>query len=100
MTPLTILGWAATAWVTVNLVLALRKGTLKEDYQILECLKGWKLLPALLGSWTVLTVVMAVGLLMIVSSPQYLGFSWLQLIATPEERPGAARNLIASGRCV
>lgn len=97
MTPLSILGLLFTAWVTVNLVRNIRSGVLWRDYAALRVLKGWRWLPALLGSWLVLVVVVAVGILLVAAWPQVMGWSWLMLLATKEEAPTAGRNLMVSG---
>ncbi len=92
-----VLGLAVTAVLTVNLTLNLRSGTLWRDYKALRVLKRGRWFWALLGGWAVLLVVVAVGLVLYNIWPKVMGFSWLVLVATPEEAPHAGGNILVKG---
>ncbi|MCW5937187.1 MAG: hypothetical protein KIT11_07770 [Fimbriimonadaceae bacterium] len=86
-----------SAALTVSFVRNLRGGTLARDYKALRSLRGWAWVPALLGSWVTLAAILATGILLVTALPQVMGFSWLQLLATPEEAPSAGQNLALGG---
>lgn len=97
MTTIQILGIVVTVVLTANFLLYLRSGNIKRDYACLRVLRKWKWIPAILESWLVLVAVIAVALFLIKIWPQGMGWSWLKLVATPEEGPTAGKNVLMSG---
>ncbi len=97
MTVLEALGVLVAAALTVNFGLYLRSGQLRRHLSCLRVLRGWRWIPALLGSWFVVAVVVVTGAVLIAAWPGVMGWSWLVLLATPAEAPTAGTNLVASG---
>lgn len=97
MTTIQIIGIVVAAVLTVNFLLYLRSGGIRKDYACLRTLKHWRWIGAILGSWAVLAVVIIVAVTLMTVWPKGFGWSWLQMLATPEEKPTAGTNVLLSG---
>jgi hypothetical protein len=97
VTPLDVVGVLVTAGLTVWLVLSLRSRELRKAYMALRVLKGWKWVPALAGAALVVALVVVTGFVLTTAWPAGFGWSWLSLLARPQDGPEPGRNLMAEG---
>lgn len=97
MSILTWLGIAFTAFVTVDLILYLRRGQIKKDFAALRTLNRWRWLLAIPVVLALIFVTVSVGTVLYSYGGPFLQFSWLQLLARPEEKATAGKNLVTVG---
>lgn len=97
MTALEIIGILVAVALTVNFLLYLKSGEIRKDFACLRVLKDGKWLGAILQSWVVLALIIGVALALLKAWPQVMGWSWLKLLATPQEGPTAGQNVLMSG---
>lgn len=97
MTPLDVLGILVTAGLTVWLALSLRSPELRKAYMALRVLGRGRWVGALVGAVLVVGLVVLTGLVLVALWPSGFGWSWLSLLARPQDGPDPGRNLMAEG---
>ena len=97
MSILSWIGIAFTAFVSVDLILYLRKGQIKKDFAALRTLNRWRWLLAIPVALVLVLVTVTVGTILYSYGGAILQFSWLQLLARPEEKATAGKNLVTAG---
>lgn len=86
-----------TAFITVDMARYIRKGQIRRDFAALRTLHGWRWLGAIPVVVVLLAVTITVGYFLFAVGGPILQFSWLQLLARPEEKAEAGKNLVSAG---
>ncbi len=97
MTLLDVIGLVFTAFISVDMVRYLRSGQIKRDFAALRTLPGWRWIGAIPVVALLLFVTVVTGYFLFIIGGPVLQFSWLKLLAQPEEQATAGKNLITTG---
>lgn len=80
-------------WLTINLVSYVAKGRYRRHYAVFSRAKPIDWLATTASSSVLIVATVALGITLIVAWPAVLGWSWLMLLARPEEAANAGQNL-------
>jgi len=100
MSLLDVIGVAFTAFISVDMIRYLRSGQIRKDFAALRTLSGWRWVGAIPVVAGLIFVTVVFGYFLFVFGGPVLQFSWLKLLAQPEEQATAGKNLITTGLTV
>lgn len=93
MTPLVLVQIVFGIWITINLLTYVSKRRFRRHYAVFARAKAGDWLGAIASSVVLLFVTITIGILLMVLWPKVLGWTWLLLLARPEEAASAGQNL-------
>ncbi|HRF59804.1 MAG TPA: hypothetical protein PLH94_07815 [Fimbriimonadaceae bacterium] len=93
MTPLVLVQIVFGIWITINLLTYVSKRRFRRHYAVFARAKFGEWLGTMASSVVLIFTTITVGILLIVLWPSVLGWTWLMLLARPEEAANAGQNL-------